>query len=157
MSDRLPHEAPPSEMPVGRAPWRSFVFIGSGFGASMWAIVTRWAEIEPVLESPATIVISMLLIFGLGAFSAYWVLARPHEERLVRAEAVIKGLRERERDLLIRDGEKSAAIARLETSVDYLRSQVEEQHRQQAELRKALETLQRPPRRRGQAKPSGQG
>lgn len=146
-SSPLP-EGAPSDMPIGRLPWRSFIFIGGGFGASMWTVVARWGEIEPVLESPAIIVISMLLIFGLGAFSAYWVLARPHEERLVRAEGVIKGLRERERDLLVRDAEKSAAIARLEVSVEYLREQV-------AELRLAQQAAAPAPRRRSPPKPSG--
>jgi hypothetical protein len=126
MDNSPPPERPPSEIPVVRVPWRSFVVIGGSFGASVMAVVNNWAAIEPVLESPSMIMIAMLGLFGLGALSAYWVVARPHEERLVRAEGVIKGLRSREYDLLKRDAEKSAAIARLETTVEFLRKEIEQ-------------------------------
>lgn len=109
-------------MPGQRIQWASLTVILGAIGTVMTAIVTRWTEIEPVLESPATIVISMLLIYALGGLSAYWLLARPHEERLARAEQVINRLRERERDLMVRLAELGAEVAALKTTVDFLKA-----------------------------------
>lgn len=116
---------PPKEadivIPNAKPPYLAAAGILTALGTGMMVVVTRWGEIEPVINSPASIVISMLTLYGLGGFSAYWLLARPHEERLHRAEAVINRLRERERDLMLQIAELGKQVASLSTAMDFLK------------------------------------
>lgn len=122
MTDTMPdHPVMPSSPPP---PWGRYTAVMAALGASSVYIIGRWGEIEPVLESPAIIVISMLGVFGLGGLSAYWLLARPHEERLKRAELVINRLRDQERSLLERMGSKDVQIGVLQNELEHLKESV---------------------------------
>lgn len=107
-------------------PWvRLGALMATVGGAFAW-IVTNWGQVRPVLESPASVLLSMMTIYGLGGLSIYWLVTRPVEERLRRAEDVIGRLREHERTLMTRDGEKSAKIAELETAVKFMQVQIDD-------------------------------
>ena len=112
-------------IPHARPPWAAAAAILASLGGGMMVVVTRWEEIEPVINSPASIVISMLTLYGLGGFSSYWLLARPHEERLHRAEGVINRLRERERDLMVQIADLGKEVASLSTEIRYLKERLD--------------------------------
>lgn len=124
----LPERGPDPDRPGERIPWLASAGILGTMGGAMMAVVGKWADIEPVLESPATIVIAMLAFYLFGAFSAYWVMVRPMEaqqrrteDRLQKAEGVIKDLRKQEREQLVMIGELGKKIAVLETSIEFLK------------------------------------
>lgn len=135
----------PNMMPGGvKPPWAQVSVVIAAVSGTALFVVNRWAEVEPVLESPAMIVMAMLAIFGLGGLSAYWLLARPHEERLRRAEAVINRLREHERNQMRSMAEKDVAIARLEERLNALAREFEEYKRDHAPVRRPSKA--RPPK-----------
>lgn len=92
-------------------------------GAFVW-IVTHWAEVQPVLESPAVALLAMMTLYGLGGLSIYWIVSRPLEQRLLKTESLVSELRKVERALLKDDANKTARIATLETEVKYLTAQI---------------------------------
>ncbi|MFN7178388.1 hypothetical protein [Hyphomonas sp.] len=112
---------PPAQSP----PWGRYTAVMAGLGAVSVYLIQNWGSIEPVLESPSVIVLSMLTVFGLGGLSAYWLLARPYEQRLYAAESVIKRLRVDERQLLVREGELKAQVKALEVTVQFLREEMQ--------------------------------
>lgn len=127
----------PNMMPASaKPPWAQVSVVIAAVSGTALFVVNRWKDVEPVLESPAMIVMAMLAIFGLGGLSAYWLLARPHEERLRRAEAVINRLREHERLQMSRMAEKDVAIARLEERLNALQREFEEYKRDHAPARR---------------------
>ena len=79
--------------------WVRIGAIFAGLGSAGVYVVTNWTMVEPILASPATIVLAMFTVFGLGGLSVYWLVGRPLEKRLERAEQVIRRMREREREL----------------------------------------------------------
>lgn len=112
-------------MPGGtKPPYLSLAGILAAVGGVCMVVLNRWKDIEPILESPAMIVLAMLTNFSAGAFSSYWLVARPHEERLRRAEAVINRLRDQERALLTRVSELEVAKARLEERLTAIEARV---------------------------------
>lgn len=127
----------PNMMPAGaKPPWAQLSVVIAAVSGTALFVVNRWADVEPVLESPAMIVMAMLAIFGLGGLSAYWLLARPHEERLRRAEAVINRLRDHERNQMNRMAEKDVALARLEERLNALQREFDEYKREHLNGRK---------------------
>lgn len=127
---------PPAQSP----PWGRYAAVMTGLGAASVYLIQNWGNIEPVLESPSIIVLSMLTVFGLGGLSAYWLLARPYEQRLNAAESVIKRLRLDERQLLVREGELKAQVRELQVTVQFLKGEMED-------LKRRVETTpRRPPR-----------
>lgn len=112
---------PPAQSP----PWGRYTAVMAGLGAASAYLITNWARIEPILESPSIIVLSMLTVFGLGGLSAYWLLARPYEQRLNAAEGVIKRMRIDERMLLVREGDLKAQVKALEVTVGFLKEEVD--------------------------------
>lgn len=111
-----------------RIPWLASAGILGTMGTAMMTIVGKWADIEPVLESPATIVISLVAFYMFGGFSAYWVMVRPMEaqqrrteDRLQKAEGVIKDLRRQEREQLLMIGRLERDLAVLGKEVEMLR------------------------------------
>lgn len=111
-----------------RIPWLASAGILGTVSGAMMAIVGKWAEIEPVLESPATIVIALMAFYLFGGFSAYWVMVRPMEaqqrrteDRLQKAEGVIKDLRRQEREQLLMIGRLERDLAVLGKEVEMLR------------------------------------
>lgn len=125
MSGEAPMSDSPAMPAASAAPWGRYTAVMAALGAASAYVISNWAAIEPVIESPSIIVLSMLAVFGLGGLSAYWLLARPHEDRLRRAETVINRLREQERQFLQREGDMKAEIARLEVAVTYLRDELD--------------------------------
>ncbi|MBK8199248.1 MAG: hypothetical protein IPK75_12865 [Acidobacteria bacterium] len=119
------------------APWGRYMAVMTALGAASVYLINNWGNIEPVLESPSVIVLSMLSVFGLGGLSAYWLLARPHEDRLRRAETVINRLRDQERQLLQREGDLKAQVAALEATVSFLKEEM-------ADLRRRLDRDREP-------------
>lgn len=87
------------------AVWPRLAALVAGVAGSFTYVVSNWAAIEPVLSSPAMVLISMLTLYGLGGLSAYWVVARPLEHRLSITEKSLERMRERERV----EAEKTAA------------------------------------------------
>lgn len=121
-------EEPKNESRAERIPWLASAGILGTMGGAMMAVVGKWAEIEPVLESPATIVIALMAFYLFGGFSAYWVMVRPMEaqqrrteDRLQKAEGVIKDLRRQEREQLLMIGRLERDLAVLGKEVEMLR------------------------------------
>lgn len=79
--------------------WPRLAAIVAAMGAAGAYIVTNWAQVEPILSSPAVVLFAMFMVFGLGGLSVYWLVGRPLEKRLEKAEGVIKRMRDREREL----------------------------------------------------------
>lgn len=118
-------------------PWvRAGALLASVGAAFVW-IVTHWIEVQPVLESPATVLLSMMTIYGLGGLSIYWIVSRPLEQRLLKTEGLVSELRKVERSLLKEDADKAARIATLETEVKYLTAQI-------STLSQAVEAMGKP-------------
>lgn len=68
-------------------------------GGGFVYLIANWDQIEPVLSSPAIVLIGMLFIYAMGGVSVYWLVGRPLELRLDKAEDVIRRMREREQGL----------------------------------------------------------
>lgn len=100
--------------------------VGGGF---VW-MVTNWDQVRPVLYSPISAMLAMMTLYGLGGLSVYWVVTRPLEDRLKKAEKLISELRGVERSLLKDDADKASRIAALETSVSFMTQQIQELKRQ---------------------------
>lgn len=98
--------------------WPRIVFLLSAIGGAFAYVVGNWSSVEPVLSSPAMVLISMLSVYGLGGLSSYWLVARPLEHRLGKAENVIKRMRERERELGDQIVELRVSLARLEVRME---------------------------------------
>lgn len=98
-------------------------------GALMWS-VTNWDQVRPVIYSPVSAMLAMMTLYGLGGLSIYWVVTRPLEDRLKKAEKLISELRGVERSLLKDDADKASRIAALETSVKFMTDQIHELKRQ---------------------------
>ena len=98
--------------------WPRIVFLLSVIGGGFAYVVGNWSSVEPVLSSPAMELISMLSVYGLGGLSSYWLVARPLEHRLGKAEHVIKRMRERERELGDQIVELRVSLARLEVRME---------------------------------------
>ena len=79
--------------------WARLMALLAALGGAGVFVVSNWDKVEPILSSPAIVVLTMFTVFGLGGLSVYWLVGRPLEQRLNRAEIVIRGLRDRERDL----------------------------------------------------------
>lgn len=94
-------------------------------GAVCAFIVMRWEQVEPILNSPIMPVITILVCLFLGGVVVYWLAALPAIRRGSRAEGVIRGLREREREFFDTIGDMKAMIASLETEVKHLKEYVE--------------------------------
>ena len=100
--------------------WPKIAILFSAIGGSFAYIVSHWSAVEPVLSSPAMVLVSMLSIYGLGGLSAYWLVARPLEHRLNRAEGVIGRLRDRERELGEQIMSLRVDLAKLETQISMM-------------------------------------
>jgi hypothetical protein len=55
--------------------WPRIVFLLSAIGGAFAYVVGNWSSVEPVLSSPAMVLISMLSVYGLGGLSSYWLVA----------------------------------------------------------------------------------
>lgn len=97
-------------------------------GGFSW-VVFNFAQVQPVIEHPLVIYVLVFLwactCFLLGGAAVYTLIARPMEQRFIRAEDVIRRLREREREQLITQGELQAKIAALETAMQYMQRQLD--------------------------------
>ena len=97
-------------------------------GGFTW-LVSNFARVQPVIEHPMVIYLLAFLwacsCFLLGGAAVYTLIARPMEQRFIRAEAVIRRLRDREREQLIMQGELQAKIAALETAMQYMQRQLD--------------------------------
>jgi type II secretory pathway component PulM len=98
--------------------WPRLATILAGLGTFGAFVVTRWKQVEPVLNSPVTIVVLAFAIFGLGGLSVYWLVARPLEKRQARLEGVISRMRSRERLLEETVADLRVSVARMETIID---------------------------------------
>lgn len=105
---------------VEKSVWPRLAVLLSAIGAGFTYIVSNWKQVEPVLSSPAMLLVSMLSLYGLGGLSAYWLVARPLEYRLGKAEGVIKRMRDRERELGDQVSELRVELARLETKISLM-------------------------------------
>lgn len=102
------------------AVWPRLAILLSVMAGAFTYVVSEWAMIEPVLSSPAMVLISMLTIYGLGGLSAYWLVARPLEYRLGKAEGVINRMRDRERELGDQITTLMVEVAKLQTRLDLI-------------------------------------
>ncbi len=102
------------------AVWPRLALLLSVMAGAFTYVVSNWTMIEPVLSSPAMVLISMLTIYGLGGLSAYWLVARPLEHRLGKAENVISRMRDRERELGDQITNLRVEVARLQTRLDLI-------------------------------------
>lgn len=105
--------------------------VGGGF---VW-VVTNWEAVRPVLYSPASALVAMMSLYGLGGLSIYWIVTRPMEVRLNKAESLIGTLREVERSLIRDDVDKASRIAALEVTVSFLTDQL-------TDLRQTMQRMQ---------------
>ena len=85
--------------------------MGGGFAY----VIANWSKVEPVLSSPAIVLVAMLSIYGLGGLSVYWLVARPLEKRQARLEEVISRMRARERELETQIGDLRVEVAEMRT------------------------------------------
>tara|TARA_R110000787_G_scaffold3148_4_gene12611 strand:- start:10225 stop:10584 length:360 start_codon:yes stop_codon:yes gene_type:complete len=98
--------------------WPRIGFLLTLIGGAFAYVVGNWSVVEPVLSSPAMVLIALLSVYGLGGLSSYWLVARPLEHRLGKAEGVINRLRDRERELGGQITELRVNLARLEARLE---------------------------------------
>lgn len=107
----------------------ALLFAASALAGGFTWLVSNFARVQPVIEHPMVIYLLAFLwacsCFLLGGAAVYTLIARPMEQRFIRAEAVIRRLREREREQLIMQGELQAKIAALETAMQYMQRQLD--------------------------------
>ncbi len=117
----------PVVMPASpKPPYLSLAGILGAVGGVCLVVINRWAEIEPILESPAMVVLAMLSNFFAGCGAFYWVVSRPADERFRRAEDLIRRMRDRENMMMSRIAELEVAKARLEERLSAIEARVAE-------------------------------
>ena len=120
MAETVSPDPPEPKEQVEKSVWPRLVVLIGAIGSGFAYIVGNWTEVEPVLSSPAILIVSMLSLYGLGGLSAYWLVARPLEYRLGKAEGVIKRMRDRERELGDQISELRVELAKMEIRIDLM-------------------------------------
>lgn len=100
--------------------WPRLVAVIAAVGSVCAYVVSNWTDVEPILSSPAIVLMAMLCIFGLGGLATYWLVARPLEHRLGKAEGVINRLRDDERIIRAEMTKLQVQLARHETTLEMM-------------------------------------